>query len=65
MAQNRLVSLLALPCLPFQSYYRKTWTRPDVKRIMANCQHLMLWDDHELDNDWVRPNPCSETSLGY
>ena len=36
-----------------QEYYRKTWSQPDVRRVTSNVQHIMLWDDHELDNDWV------------
>jgi phosphodiesterase/alkaline phosphatase D-like protein len=37
----------------YKKIYRFTWNKDDVRRIYANCQHLMLWDDHELTNDWV------------
>lgn len=41
--------------LIYQAYreiYLRTFDAPDVRRLHANVQTLMLWDDHELRNDW-------------
>eukprot|EP00808_Paulinella_micropora_P022360 g15807.t1 len=36
----------------YKDIYRATWNEPDVRLVHANVQCLMLWDDHELRNDW-------------
>jgi hypothetical protein len=36
----------------YAKVYRRTFDAPSVRRVMANCPQLMLWDDHEVRNDW-------------
>jgi len=36
----------------YAEIYRKTWNHPPCKEVLANTSNLMLWDDHELRNDW-------------
>lgn len=46
----------------YKKIYRATWNKDDVRRIYATCQHLMLWDDHELTNDWGTFKPHYDKS---
>lgn len=36
----------------YRKVYRKVWGQADVKRLMSNIPHLMIWDDHEVVNDF-------------
>lgn len=36
----------------YKRIYRKTFDAPDKRRVLSNVANLMLWDDHELRNDW-------------
>eukprot|EP01006_Ploeotia_vitrea_P027267 TRINITY_DN60111_c0_g2_i1.p1 TRINITY_DN60111_c0_g2~~TRINITY_DN60111_c0_g2_i1.p1 ORF type:complete len:501 (+),score=268.87 TRINITY_DN60111_c0_g2_i1:49-1551(+) len=36
----------------YRDWYMSTWNAKDAARVMANCPQLMLWDDHEIRNDW-------------
>lgn len=36
----------------YKKIYQETWSAPDLARVLANCSTLMLWDDHEIRNDW-------------
>eukprot|EP00457_Paulinella_chromatophora_P001968 gb/GEZN01001971.1/.p1 GENE.gb/GEZN01001971.1/~~gb/GEZN01001971.1/.p1 ORF type:complete len:781 (+),score=89.66 gb/GEZN01001971.1/:195-2537(+) len=50
----------------YKDVYRSTWNEQDVRRVHANCQTLMLWDDHELRNDWGSKSQDTDTkSLDY
>jgi hypothetical protein len=30
----------------------ETWDQHDKRRILSRVQNLMMWDDHEIRNDW-------------
>eukprot|EP00455_Lapot_gusevi_P056160 TRINITY_DN925_c0_g3_i1.p1 TRINITY_DN925_c0_g3~~TRINITY_DN925_c0_g3_i1.p1 ORF type:complete len:481 (+),score=104.80 TRINITY_DN925_c0_g3_i1:22-1443(+) len=36
----------------YKEIYRATWNVPSCQTLLANAPHLMLWDDHEVRNDW-------------
>ncbi len=36
----------------YKRIYRRTWTQPSMKALLAQASHLMMWDDHESRNDW-------------
>lgn len=39
-------------CGFYKQIYRSTWNREPVLKCISNCPQLMLWDDHEIRNDW-------------
>jgi len=50
----------------YQKVYRKMWNAPDVAKIFANVSHLMLWDDHEIRNDFgTLPQDRDRSSMDY
>eukprot|EP00656_Telonema_subtile_P013464 TRINITY_DN16840_c0_g1_i1.p1 TRINITY_DN16840_c0_g1~~TRINITY_DN16840_c0_g1_i1.p1 ORF type:complete len:604 (+),score=115.56 TRINITY_DN16840_c0_g1_i1:3-1814(+) len=36
----------------YAEIYRSTWNHPPTKALLGSVSNLMLWDDHELRNDW-------------
>ena len=36
----------------YRDLYRKYWSLPDVRQVMANIPQYMIWDDHEITNGW-------------
>jgi PhoD-like phosphatase len=32
--------------------YRKSWTRTEVAKVLANVPTYMMWDDHEIRDGW-------------
>ena len=36
----------------FASLYVAAWTQPDVAKMLANLPTFMIFDDHEIANDW-------------
>jgi hypothetical protein len=36
----------------YKKIYQATWDAPDKRRVLGTCSNLMLWDDHEVRNDW-------------
>jgi len=50
----------------YSAIYRETWNHPPTKAVLANCSNLMLWDDHELRNDWgAFPKDRDTDSMNY
>ncbi len=37
----------------YRQLYRDTWSRPGLRDILANSMNLMIWDDHEVVDDWA------------
>jgi phosphodiesterase/alkaline phosphatase D-like protein len=48
----------------YRAIYRKTFTSPATARVYAAASHLMIWDDHELVNDWGTPDAHRDKSAG-
>ncbi len=43
--------------------YRQSFGQPNIRRLMANYNHHMILDDHEIENNWpARANPDLWTS---
>ena len=43
--------------------YRQNFGQPNIRRLMANHNHHMILDDHEIENNWpARANPDLWTS---
>ena len=36
----------------YQARYRATWNTPEWKRILSTYPCYMMWDDHEIVNNW-------------
>ncbi|MFD2205795.1 alkaline phosphatase D family protein [Kiloniella antarctica] len=36
----------------YRRLYRMTWRFPATRDVMANVPNLMIWDDHEIRDDW-------------
>ncbi len=36
----------------FRNRYRETWRRPTTRRVLARVPNLMMWDDHEVVDDF-------------
>lgn len=36
----------------YRSHYHKAWGRPQFSKTVARYPSLMMWDDHEVLNDW-------------
>ena len=36
----------------YKEIYRQVWTHEFTRDVLANCSTLMIWDDHEIRNDW-------------
>ena len=45
-AQDEAISEL------YRGLYRKNWTEPTIRSVLANVSNLMIWDDHEIRDDW-------------
>jgi hypothetical protein len=40
----------------YREIYRSTWSNEWTRKVLAVGSHLMIWDDHELVNDWGTPD---------
>lgn len=50
----------------FRSVYRETWTHSPAAFAFANCPSLMVFDDHEIRDDWGdRPGDKDQASLDW
>nr|BAJ93729.1 predicted protein [Hordeum vulgare subsp. vulgare] len=50
----------------YRQVYRKTWNYAPCARVLANVPSMMIWDDHDLRNDWgSRPNDCDPKTNDY
>jgi len=36
----------------YRRLYRLTWNDPATQAVLANVPNLMIWDDHEIRDDW-------------
>ncbi len=36
----------------YRRLYRMTWRFPATRDVLANVSNLMIWDDHEIRDDW-------------
>jgi len=36
----------------YREIYRTTWSLEYCAKVISHCPQLMLWDDHEVRNDW-------------
>ncbi len=45
----------------YEAVYRKAWGEPAFRKFIANAATFLMWDDHEIRNDWdqqaARPFP--------
>lgn len=37
----------------YRTLYRRTWNVPGIRKLLANTMNLMIWDDHEVTDDWA------------
>ncbi|HTL36632.1 MAG TPA: alkaline phosphatase D family protein, partial [Kofleriaceae bacterium] len=37
----------------YRTLYRRTWNMPGARKLLANTMNLMIWDDHEVTDDWA------------
>ena len=46
--------------------YRKTWTFPTTRSVLARVPNLMMFDDHDLRNSWgYNPNDTNPNTADY
>jgi phosphodiesterase/alkaline phosphatase D-like protein len=36
----------------YRQLYRWAWNHPPTRSVLANVANLMIWDDHEIRDDW-------------
>ncbi|HEV2860399.1 MAG TPA: alkaline phosphatase D family protein [Pyrinomonadaceae bacterium] len=36
----------------YRRLYRVWWSEPSTRDVLANVSNLMIWDDHEIRDDW-------------
>lgn len=39
-------------CEKYREVYRETWKHPDTAKCLARCPNLMIYDDHEIRDNW-------------
>ena len=39
-------------CEYYREVYRDTWRHPPTAKCLANCPNLMIYDDHEVRDNW-------------
>ncbi|KAJ7535968.1 hypothetical protein O6H91_12G052000 [Diphasiastrum complanatum] len=39
-------------CEEYRKVYRETWQHPPTAKCLANCPNLMIYDDHEVRDNW-------------
>jgi hypothetical protein len=50
----------------YRDLYRVAWNHPSTRDVLANVSNLMIWDDHEIRDDWgSRPNDRNPKSQEY
>lgn len=37
----------------YRSLYRHTWNLPGLRELLSSTMNLMIWDDHEVTDDWA------------
>lgn len=50
----------------YRRLYRAWWGDPPTRDVLANVSNLMIWDDHEIRDDWgSRPEDSDPNSVEY
>lgn len=50
----------------YRNLYRAWWSEPSTRDVLANVSNLMIWDDHEIRDDWgSRDTDCDKNSVEY
>jgi len=50
----------------YRRLYRAWWAEPATRDVLANVSNLMIWDDHEIRDDWgSRPEDSNPNSVEY
>jgi hypothetical protein len=50
----------------YRNLYRVTWNHPATRYVLANVSNLMIWDDHEIRDDWgSMPSDYDSDSVDY
>ncbi len=50
----------------YRRLYRMTWRHPATRDVLANVPNLMIWDDHEIRDDWGgRPSDSDPGSVAF
>lgn len=44
----------------YRAMYRHWWSQPAVADVLANVSNLMIWDDHEVSDDWGDDNKFAD-----
>ena len=39
-------------CEKYREVYRETWKHPHTANCLAHCPNLMIYDDHEIRDNW-------------
>lgn len=39
-------------CERYREVYRDTWAHPPTAKCLASCPNLMIYDDHEVRDNW-------------
>lgn len=58
--QNELISEA------YRRLYRTWWSEPATRDVLANVANLMIWDDHEIRDDWgSKDTDCDKKSVEF
>jgi len=50
----------------YRRLYRVWWAEPSTRDVLANVSNLMIWDDHEIRDDWgSRREDSDPSSIEY
>ena len=50
--QHNSIGKIACTLDEYREVYAYTWSRPPLRRLLANLPAYMILDDHEVDDDW-------------
>lgn len=50
----------------YRRLYRAWWSEKATRDVLANVSNLMIWDDHEIRDDWgSRDTDCNKDSVEF
>lgn len=50
----------------YRKLYRAWWSEASTRDVLANVSNLMIWDDHEIRDDWgSRDTDCDRASVEF
>ncbi len=50
----------------YRRLYRAWWSEESTRNVLANVSNLMIWDDHEIRDDWgSKDTDCDKTSVEF